>query len=574
MPPRITLTDLLTQSDLKRLAGSVYYQRGVEYFESNAVELRSFDTQEITARVEGSETYSVSLKARRETLDWSCSCPLGDEGEFCKHLVATGLAWLAQGRTKGAAYESPDLAAIRKFIERSDKHTLGELLLKQAAQDDQFAARLVTASLRGGGAKPAKLKDIIRKALEVDDYVDYHAAHGVVDRAADVPVIIGDLLDSGDARTAAELSEYALGLGFAAINQMDDSSGAMGGVLEELAGVHLEACEKRGLPASEIARSIFDLQMEDDIGVIGVEPYRKALGKEGLAQYRKLAQNAWNKLPPPVENKQEFGGVRYAITRIMKSLAQIDNDTDAMVEILKHDLRGAYSYLQIAELLAKAKRHDEALQWAEDGRKQFKEGNNAALEDFIAAEYHRRGRHNDAIALHWVRFEKHASLQSYQTLKVSADKSGAWNAWREKAIAHLQDHARKNAGRGMLFAASAGATLVEIHLWERNPGSALTAARAHGCAQHLWLQLAKALEADTPEEAVRIYQAQIGSVVTRGDKAAYFEAAQLIARLCKLMHAAKREQEYTTWLAGVRLRHKAKRNFIQELDRLAAQKKL
>ena len=103
---------------------------------------------------------------------------------------------------------------------------------------------------------------------------------------------------------------------------------------------------------------------------------------------------------------------------------------------------------------------------------------------------------------------------------------------------------------------------------------ALTAARTHGCTQHLWLQLAKALEADTPEEAVRIYQAQIDSVVTRGDKAAYFEAAQLIARLCKLMHATKREQEYTTWLAGVRLRHKAKRNFIQELDRLAAQKKL
>lgn len=580
MPRKTTLTDLLTQSSLKEFAGPVYYNRGVEYYENDAVELRGFDEQAINARVEGSDTYSVSLKVRRDELDWSCSCPLGDEGEFCKHVVATGLAWLARKPAKGAkhakvtTYESPDLAAIRKFIERSDKQTLAELLLKRAEEDDQFAAKLITATVRGGGAKPAKLKDLIRKALEVDDYVDYRAARDVVDRAADVPVIIGDLLDSGDARTAAELAEYALELGFAAINQLDDSSGGMGGVLEELAGVHLEACEKRGLPANEIARSVFELQLKDDIGVIVLEPYRKALGKEGLAAYRKLAHDAWDKLPPPTETKQEVGGVRYTITRIMKSLAQIDGDTDAMVDIIKHDLRSAYSYLQIAELLAKARRYDEALQWTEDGRKKFPEGNNAALEDFLAAEYHRRGRHDDAIALHWARFEKRASLQSYQTLKASADQNRTWNTWREKALAHLQKHARKNAGRGMLFAASAGAALVEIHLWEHKPDAAREAARTHGCTQHLWLQLAKALEADKPEESIRIYQAQIDSVVTRGDKAAYFEAGQLIARLSKLMHAAKRQQEYTIYLVGVRLRHKAKRNFIKELDSLAVKKKV
>ena len=496
--------------------------------------------------------------------------------------MATGLAWLARTPAKGAkigkatTYESPDLAAIRKFIERSDKHTLGELLLRQAAQDDQFAAKLLTASLRGGAAKPAKLKDTIRKALTVDDYVDYDAARDVVERAADSGELIQDVLDSGNAKVAAELAAYALELGFDAINQMDDSNGGMGGVLMQIAGVHLEACEKGGLSATEIAHSVFDLQLEDDIGIIVLEPYRKALGKEGLAAYRKLAQNAWRKLPATIADKasDEHGATRYEITSIMKTLARIDGDVDAMVDIIKHDLRGAYAYLEIAKTLAPAKRYDEALQWAEDGRKAFPQDNNGALEDFLAAEYHRRGRHDDAIALHWARFEKHFSLQSYETLKASADKNHTWNVLREKALAHLQAVAHKNPYTGSMWTQSGGGLLVEIHLWERKPEAALVAARTHGCTQHLWLQLAKALEADKPDEAIRIYQAQIDPVIKRGENAAYFEAAQLIARLSKLMHAAKRDDEYAAYVAGVRLRNKAKRNFIKELDKLAAQKKV
>ena len=394
-------------------------------------------------------------------------------------------------------------------------------------------------------------------------------------RAAELPVLIGDLLDSGNARTAAELAEYALELGFDAINQMDDSNGGMGGVLSQIAGVHLEACEKGGLSATEIARSVFGLQLEDDIDIIVLEPYRKALGKEGLAAYRKLAQDAWRKLPARTGGKasdDEHGATRYVITSIMKWLAHIDGDTDAMVEIIKHDLSGAYAYLEIAKTLAQAQRYDEALQWAEDGRKKFPGDINPSLDDFLAAEYHRRDRHDDAIALHWARFEKHAGLHSYEALKASADKNRTWSVWREKALAHLQAVAHKNPYTGSMWTQSGGGLLVEIHLWERKPEAALVAARAYGCTQHLWLRLAKALETDKPGEAIRIYQAQIDPVIKRGENAAYFEAVQLIARLRKLMHAAQRDDEYAAYVAGVRLRNKAKRNFIKELDKLAAQK--
>ena len=582
MPKKTTLAELLTQSSLLDHAGPVYYQRGVEYFENDAVELRRFDEQEISARVEGSETYRVVLRAARQQLDSTCSCPLGDEGEFCKHVVATGLAWLARTQRtdqgggkplkrspsiKRSPHDSPEFAAIRQFVQRNDKKTLGALLLQQAVDDDAFAARVLSVSTRGGAVKPAAIKKAIHKALYVDDYVDYRAAHDVVDRAADSIELIHNVLEGGDAAGAAELAEYALRLGFEAIELVDDSDGGMGDVLEQIIEVHLLACTRGGVPVKQLARSVFDLQFDDPVGVIGLEPYLKVLGADGQAAYRKLARDYWQKLPPPPADKLEdkLGSARYHITDIMKTLARIDNDVNAMVEILKRDLRHAHDYLIIAQTLAQAKRHDEALQWAEDGRKKFGDMHQATFDDFLAAEYHRRKRHDEAIALQWARFQKRPDLQTYQLLKVSADKNHTWTVWREKALAHVHAITRKNAQTRAEWMYAGGATLIDIHLWEGNPSAALEAAREYTCPDSYWLTLAKALEADNPVESIRIYTAKIEPVIVRGSPD-YREACQLIKRLRSLMHGAKREREFATWLAGVRLRYKAKRNFIKGLD--------
>lgn len=353
-----TLADMLNTASLKKHAGSVYYGRGVEYYECDAVELRIFDENTITAHVQGTLNYNVTLRTRNHALDWSCSCPLGDEGEFCKHVVATGLAWLA--------------------------------------------------------------------------------------------------------RTVAT-------------------------------------------------------------------------GRTG---------------------------------------AQIDGDTDALIAIVKHDLRHAYDYLKVAEALAQAGRHDEALQWAEDGIKQFPNEYRGGLHDFAAAEYHRRKQHDKAIALRWAQFARSPGLSAYQTLKASADKNKSWSTWRDKAIAQMQaGFAQKPIANRVSWGYGSAAPLIEIHLWEGNPVPALAIARAHGCQQSQWLTLAQALEPVKPDEAIRIYQEQIEPIIKPANNDAYRRAGQLIARLGNLMTAAQRRPAFATWLAGVRLTHKAKRNFIGVLDGLAAKQR-
>jgi uncharacterized Zn finger protein len=567
------LADLITESALEELAGDRYFERGLAYFRHGAVSRLRAGEKEISARVRGTRLYAVRLRLDGRELDWDCTCPLGRDGEFCKHLVATGLAWLAGGN--GDADEAPsELQTVRAFLDAADKNTLVELLIERAAEDDDFAGQLLLSAQRAGHAAPGALKETIRKAFSVSDFVDYDEMRRFASRAMPIPELLRECLKQGDARTAAQLSTEAMTRGVRALEHSDDSDGLLGGILSDIAAVHLAAAKKGGLPPVDLARSLFDLKGADGFGFFSLEPYLPALGKEGLAAYRKLAVAAWKNIPPlaPGARADGNGERRYPITQIMKTLACIDHDVDAMVDVLQRDLSRPYAYVEIAQTLSRAKRHDEALKWAEEGRKAFPDQLNYPLDDFLVAEYHRRKRHDDAIALRWGRFSKQPSLRGYQQLKQAADKAKAWTGWRERALAVLRP-TRAQAARPRQpgeWVEPKSMVLIQILLWEGASKAALDQARAAGCSVHLWLEIAQALEKENAADAIAIYQEQIDPVIARTRDHAYDEATKLVQRVRDLLANAGRRADFTPWLNALRARHKAKRNFMKRLDRVAA----
>jgi hypothetical protein len=81
--------------------------------------------------------------------------------------------------------------------------------------------------------------------------------------------------------------------------------------------------------------------------------------QERLAALPELAEAEWQKIKPRADDKG-YDAHRSAITRIMERLAEASGDVDELVAIKAKDLSSSYRYLGIAEILAKAKRHDEA----------------------------------------------------------------------------------------------------------------------------------------------------------------------------------------------------------------------
>ena len=171
-----SLARVVTESNLQRFADERSFDRGEAYFRSGAVERLISRKDRISARVVGTDVYAVKLWPEGRGLGWTCTCPIGQDGEFCKHVVATGLAWIAAGSGREQTQDTPELEVVRRFPEASETPALVEMLMDYAYEDDELAAQLLLAAERQGVSDPRALKSTIRKALAPREFVDYDRA--------------------------------------------------------------------------------------------------------------------------------------------------------------------------------------------------------------------------------------------------------------------------------------------------------------------------------------------------------------------------------------------------------------
>lgn len=131
---------------MHRLADAGSLERGVEYAAEGRVHGLAHDGEVLVAEVIGRSRYRVRLWVEEGQLAHACTCPVGEDGLFCKHCVAAGLAWIA-ARTP-AAVARPSLTDLRAHLSAQSREALVELLMEQAAVDERLRRRLVLESVR------------------------------------------------------------------------------------------------------------------------------------------------------------------------------------------------------------------------------------------------------------------------------------------------------------------------------------------------------------------------------------------------------------------------------------------
>jgi len=95
MTSRTPLRDVLTLDEVQSLADSKTFARGKAYLHEGAVSRLDESGGALRANINGSTRYSVEIKVGLDVeLAYTCDCPVGQSGTFCKHLVAVALSWL------------------------------------------------------------------------------------------------------------------------------------------------------------------------------------------------------------------------------------------------------------------------------------------------------------------------------------------------------------------------------------------------------------------------------------------------------------------------------------------------
>lgn len=575
-----SLKRALTRETLRRMAGARSYGLGEEYCTDGLVTGLAEFGNAVTAQVRGTHSYQVRLEAQGEGLRFDCSCPFSsDEGAFCKHCVAVGMAWLEEGAVedkprKPKAQKAVTMDDVRGHLERQDKNALVALVMEQAMADTGLRDRLMlrVAQSAQGGPNLATYLKAIERAAKTGGHVDYEDTRRYAEGLGSVADSLHDLLGSGHAADVIGLAEHAIKQIEEHIDDVDDSNGYVSGVLSDLEELHHDACVAARPDPEALAHTLFGLETGSGWTFSSaVETYADVLGERGLAEYRRVASAEWDRLPARRPNERTAYGQGWRLTQIMEALARLSGDVDELVAVKKRDLSGPNRYLDIAQIYEQAGRQDEALAWAERGAGAFpSSGPGSMLSGFLVEQYRRRGRHDEALAILWRQFEDQPGLRWYESLKAYTEPIGRWPEWRERALAAMRAQIEKpprhpNQISPWLVRPADRSLLVEIFLWEGEDESAWQEAQTGGCRSDLWLEIAGRREKDHPQDALKIYRARVAPLVdqTTGD---YTEPVRLLLRSQKLAHRLGKDADFAADVQALRTTYKRKRNFLKLLD--------
>jgi tetratricopeptide (TPR) repeat protein len=308
-----------------------------------------------------------------------------------------------------------------------------------------------------------------------------------------------------------------------------------------------------------LARDLFQRETEGDYDTFDAAAARYAdvLGEEGLGEYRRLAQEAWDRLPGRTGRRREAdeeGLDGFRLAPILDFFAERDGDLETRIALRSRDLSSPWAYFQLAEFCQRHGREEESLRRAEEGLWLFEDERPDERLVFLAVNLLlERGRKADAQAHLWRAFGKAPSMNLHARLREVGGDAAV-----RRAVSHLRGAlANESATRWHWPADLVIRIMVEEQMFE----DAWCVVREHGASRGVKEALANASEATHASQALAVYAERVEELASSGGNPAYEAAAALIGRMAGLRGGA----EQAAYLAGLKERHARKRNFMKLL---------
>jgi uncharacterized Zn finger protein len=567
--------NVCTEADLLAVAGQRSFDRGTAYVDAVG-DLTIFGNQ-ITASVRGTDEYIVLLTlGGSERVTGTCDCPYGNEGFFCKHCVAVGLAFLRNARAsrrharqakvaehgdageRSEAADSAKPAGLHSWLNSLPREQLILLILDQLVEDEDWRRRLQmrAASAAADFTAIAARLDALLDPAEFGEYgyVEEDESRRYARRVDTATAIVGELISSGHRSEAITVAEYAITIVAAACHHAVDPAGVIWAAAEHLAAVHLEACQADPTDRAGLAGFLaMRMLSKDDIPLVDVASYRAPLGHEGLATLREVLTTA-------VQQAPDSSRARSALADVLRAAG----DVDALVDLLAADLpRTGLGHLAIAKDLLAAGREDEAISWAERGLAMG--GPCEPITAFLTERHVAAGRMNDALSARRDLFAAVREMQPYERLRETAELVGDWPATREWAHGLLRSDAEAHRSRRPGIRLWAGPVLIDVLLSEGEVEAAWEEA-AGAASETQWLKLADLIATARPADALAVYLRQIRALKQETGDKAYERIARLLANARACHRRLGTEASFDIYLRALRYDQKRKTKLIRILD--------
>lgn len=547
----------LTDQQLRRLAGQSSFERGQRYASQGRVTVESITKGEIRATVRGTERYRVHLAKEGSDYDWSCDCPAAEGHGFCKHLVAAVIAAResATSQPPTESTDKPNDSDLRTFLRSQSAERLAGLLMELAESDSAIEKRLLLIKAE---SDPRALKTALASVLKAGSFLDYRASNQFA-RKLDPAIASLRSAAEADPAPALELYEYALTRLLKIYERSDDSGGAIGDRIREIASDYRDCMERAPSDSAARGNNFLKLERLDQWRFFELRAFWPLLGEKGQEAFASAVEREFAALPQRTENKApgEKWGEEFAISDRMERLADVRGEVDLLIRVLSRDLSSGYAYERIVQICRTAGRRREAMHWAERGHKHHPTWR--GMRPLLAEEYQHAGLDEEALALLWEDFCAETQPDSWKRLKEAA--GDAWHSFRERALAHIEKKERQ-AGDGRHDVT----TRVMLLLADGDSSAARELAEKHVVGINVLEHLARAVASEHPRSAARFLKRVVEATLPNLQPRNYPYVANQIRDVVALDPGT----EADAWLSDLKVRYKARRKLMELLAKTSS----
>lgn len=550
----------LSETKLLQAAGDLVYARGEDYVRY-VRGLRTTDTKAY-ASIQAKNVYTVELDWSGPLPDGWCTCPHHADGNFCKHLVATGLAAIDTGRVAvDHATNSTADAALEAAVQAMGTDELRQLVITLAQRDDGVRRMLeirATAAAGDDAQVKAEFETYVRNVLTFRGYVDYRRSFEVAQAASEMLDELETHLDSGAADIVRPALLRAVTRLRKILEQVDDSSGSIGDQCQRAADLYARACRLGEPDAVKLATWLVKFRA-DSPGwpQVVLADFVDAFDEQALSTYRRAVAALDRKL----EGQDHWK--RFEVDAMLLELADHDGDVDCAINLLAHREEHP-QYGAIVDRLRAAGRIEEAVAWIDravtEGRISSRGGGNEywLSPDHVAETYKGLGRIDDAVAALRADFVRQPSVGAYRVLldfAAGVDRVETERAW---AMEHARDLAASDR-----FAA--GAVLVQLNMSDGDIDAAWQAADQYGPGW-AWRELAVLGAEARPVDAADLYRPELAEDLRYPNSKLYPDIAARLATMAELYERGGRSADFASFIAQIRQDYGRRPSLMKALD--------
>ena len=438
----------ISGEQLAALAGEGAFQRGVDYFHQGQVLSWNQKGKTITADVQGTHIYQVTLTYARQRFEGSCDCPASEGFDFCKHCVAVALAYLEDSQQQAKLVDGSAEERIQAYLNKFGKQELVSHLLEFIFDDRSIKHQWsIKADIALNKMDARAIKKLITAAIPYNrSLYRYHQVRSYFSRMAPVVDVLEEQARQLDPDTALKLVDYALQRIGRALESIDDSGGFRLGVMDQLQELHQSVLVQLEWDKPVLASYLLAIDAGVYVDMYPSIPYgyRELLGEEGMKCVFDVLQQQWDALPPlQVRASWEEKYPYIHLQHLLKQRAEEQGDAPVLLGLLEKTATEERDFLEMCDLCMQQGNWVQAEHWQRKAAELHRPERHAWHKSFRLERTRLRLLvHGDdpvgALQLQWEIFLGSQQIEDYRTLLSLATRVEGGEDYGDRAKSWLR----------------------------------------------------------------------------------------------------------------------------------------